>query len=84
MPNVPTVCAIIAWVSAAEDTSVQTNDAVPPPALSWSTVSWPPVSLTSATTTVAPSADSRRAMPRPMPLPVVQETSTLIVISTAS
>jgi hypothetical protein len=59
-------CATIAWTDSFEVTSALMPMALPPMAAAvWLAV----VSFTSVTTTVAPSAASFCAMPRPMPWP---------------
>ena len=53
--------------ASAPVTSSTVNSARPPAASIWRTVSWQPSARRAATATVAPSAASRAAMPRPIP-----------------
>src|SRR5512142_2789084 len=77
VPYLFSAAAIIASTSRASDTSAWTNSALPPAFSISATVSRPAASLTSATTTFAPSRANRRADSRPMPLPAPVMTATL-------
>src|SRR6266508_5267633 len=67
----------MARTSSARDTSAWTKRALPPADPICSTVSRPPASATSATTTLAPSLAKRSAASRPMPLPAPVISATL-------
>src|SRR6266508_5275954 len=67
----------MARTSSARDTSAWTKRALPPADPICSTVSRPPASATSATTTLAPSRAKRSAASRPMPLPAPVISATL-------
>src|SRR5438445_7301211 len=70
VPHASTAACTIAALSALRLTSVRTNRASAPKS-SWSALATrlPALSSSSATSTRAPSAAKRRAIPRPMPSP---------------
>src|SRR3954454_16086643 len=76
-PNRSAAPSIRAWTCPRSRTSQCMNSASPPASWTSPTVSAPPSSLTSLTTTRAPRRDISRAVARPMPPPEPVTTQTL-------
>lgn len=69
LPYTSTARPTIASTSARFETSARANVAAPPAAATCLVVSWPPASVTSATTTLASSHAKISAAARPIPDP---------------
>ncbi len=81
-PYSAAAAANIASSERGSVTSVRTNIAVPPASWIMPTVSLPPASSMSATTTDAPSAANASAVARPIPEPAPVTTATFPCTST--
>src|ERR1035437_9676367 len=68
-PNFSIATSTMAFASASTETSTVIAVALPPAARIWRTVSSAEAFCVSATTTLEPSAEKRRAATRPIPLP---------------